>query len=129
MKRADTWGRSCYTKSVRRLQEEKGYEIMAGAPRGSGPSPSELPSPTVERSALDGWRRDGGGGVRGSERRARLAPIGRRGAGGGTGVRILAAIGQRRCEGGARREDREFPPGPRQESLIIHTQREKFIKT
>lgn len=38
---------------------------MAGAPRGSGPSPAEMPSPAVERSTLDGWWRDGGGGVRG----------------------------------------------------------------
>lgn len=132
MKRADTWGHSCYAKTARRLQEEKGYGIMAGALRGSGPSPAELPSPTVERSTLDGWWRDGGSGVRGGERRARLArlaPIGQSGAGGGTGVRSLAAIGQRRREGRARREGRELSLDTRQESLIIHTQREKFIKS
>lgn len=62
MKRADTWGRSCSTKTARRRHEEEGYGIMAGAPRGSGQSPAELPSPTVERSTPAEWRRGGGGG-------------------------------------------------------------------
>lgn len=78
---------------------------MAGAPRGSGQSPAELPSPTVECSTPAEWRRGGGGGVRGRrQHRVRLAPIGQSGAGGGTRVRSLAAIGQRRREGGAPRE-------------------------
>lgn len=50
MKRAETWGRSCYAETARRRHEREGYGITAGAPRGSGQSLAEPPSPTVERS-------------------------------------------------------------------------------
>lgn len=75
---------------------------MSGAPRGSGQSRAELPSPTVERSTKGEWWRDGGGGVRWESAPSALSSHWSERRRGGTRLESLAAIGQRRAEGGSR---------------------------